>query len=125
VAQRQRVNLARALIHQPPVLLLDEPTLGLDVLGSQVVAEFVAHLRGQGKSVLLTTHRLDEAERLCDRIGLLHRGRLVISGTLAELRAATGCKNLVDMFLELAQAPPALTPDSDGRVTLTPGSPPP
>ena len=123
--QRQRVQLARALIHRPAVLLLDEPTLGLDVLGSQVVAEFVGHLRGEGKAVLLTTHRLDEAERLCDRFGLLHRGRLVSAGTLAELRAATGCKNLVDMFLELAQAPPALTPDSDGRVTLTPGSPPP
>jgi ABC-2 type transport system ATP-binding protein/sodium transport system ATP-binding protein len=109
--QRQRVNLARALIHQPPVLLLDEPTLGLDVLGSQVVAEFVSHLRGQGKAVILTTHRLDEAERLCDRFGLLHRGRLVISGTLAELRSRTGCQNLVDMFLALAQPPPALQRD--------------
>ncbi len=106
--QRQRVNLARALIHQPPVLLLDEPTLGLDVLGSQVVAEFVAHLREQGKAVILTTHRLDEAERLCDRFGLLHRGRLVISGTLGDLQTATGCQNLVDMFLALAKPPPAL-----------------
>ena len=69
------------------------------MLGSQVVAEFVAHLRGEGKAVILTTHRLDEAERLCDRFGLLHQGRLVIAGTLAELRAATGCPNLVDMFL--------------------------
>src|SRR5205823_8813734 len=88
--QKQRVNLARALIHRPPVLMLDEPTLGLDVLGSQVVVEFVAHLRSQGKAVILTTHRLDEAERLCDRFGLLHRGRLATSGTLPELRAATG-----------------------------------
>jgi ABC-type Na+ transport system ATPase subunit NatA/ABC-type Na+ efflux pump permease subunit len=113
--QRQRVNLARALIHQPPVLLLDEPTLGLDVLGSQVVAEFVGHLREQGKAVLLTTHRLDEAERLCDRFGLLHRGRLVVSGTLSELQAATGCRTLVDMFLQLAQAPPALRNDQIPR----------
>jgi ABC-2 type transport system ATP-binding protein/sodium transport system ATP-binding protein len=106
--QRQRVNLARALIHRPPVLLLDEPTLGLDVLGSQVVAEFVAHLRTEGKAVILTTHRLDEAERLCDRFGLLHRGRLVCSGTLAELRAATGCSTLVDMFINLVRPEPAL-----------------
>jgi ABC-2 type transport system ATP-binding protein/sodium transport system ATP-binding protein len=106
--QRQRVNLARALVHQPPVLLLDEPTLGLDVLGSQVVVEFVAHLRSQGKAVILTTHRLDEAERLCDRFGLLHKGRLVSSGTLAELRSITGCNNLVDMFLQLADTGPAL-----------------
>ena len=73
--QRQRLNLARALVHRPPVLLLDEPTHGLDVLGSQVVAEFVAHARTEGKAVILTTHRLDEAERLCDRFGLLHKGR--------------------------------------------------
>jgi ABC-2 type transport system ATP-binding protein/sodium transport system ATP-binding protein len=112
--QRQRVNLARALIHRPPVLLLDEPTLGLDVLGSQVVAEFVSHLRGEGKAVMLTTHRLDEAERLCDRFGLLHRGKLVSGGTLEELRAATGRHSLVDMFLDLAQAPPALTSPTSG-----------
>jgi ABC-2 type transport system ATP-binding protein/sodium transport system ATP-binding protein len=101
--QKQRVNLARALIHQPPVLLLDEPTSGLDVLGSQMVAEFVAHLRSQGKAVILTTHRLDEAEHLCDRFGLLHKGKLVITGTLAELRQATGRTSLVDMFIDLVR----------------------
>jgi ABC-2 type transport system ATP-binding protein/sodium transport system ATP-binding protein len=106
--QRQRLNLARALIHRPPVLLLDEPTLGLDVLGSQVVAEFVAHARGEGKAVILTTHRLDEAERLCDRFGLLHKGRLIETGTLAELRRATGCAGLVEMFLKLAKTGPML-----------------
>jgi sodium transport system ATP-binding protein len=106
--QKQRVNLARALIHRPPVLLLDEPTLGLDILGSQVVAEYIAHLREEGKAVILTTHRLDEAERLCDRFGLLHCGRLVTEGSLAELRAATGCEGLVEMFLKLSQAGPAL-----------------
>jgi len=61
--QKQRLNLARALIHSPPAVLLDEPTLGLDVLGSQVVMEYVAHLRGEGKAVIVSTHRLDEAER--------------------------------------------------------------
>jgi ABC-2 type transport system ATP-binding protein/sodium transport system ATP-binding protein len=106
--QKQRVNLARALIHRPPVLLLDEPTLGLDILGSQVVAEFIGHLREEGKAVILTTHRLDEAERLCDRFGLLHRGKLVSEGSLAELRAITGCQGLVEMFLKLSQAGPAL-----------------
>jgi ABC-2 type transport system ATP-binding protein/sodium transport system ATP-binding protein len=106
--QKQRVNLARALIHRPPVLLLDEPTHGLDVLGSQVVAEFVDHLRRQGKAVILTTHRLDEAERLCDRFGLLHRGRLVCTGTLPELRAATGCATLVEMFINLVRPAPFL-----------------
>jgi ABC-2 type transport system ATP-binding protein/sodium transport system ATP-binding protein len=106
--QKQRVNLARALIHRPPVLLLDEPTLGLDVLGSQVVVEFVGHLRQEGKAVILTTHRLEEAERLCDRFGLLHRGRLVSIGTLAELREQTGRQTLVEMFIDLVKPPPAL-----------------
>jgi ABC-2 type transport system ATP-binding protein/sodium transport system ATP-binding protein len=123
--QRQRVNLARALIHRPPVLLLDEPTLGLDVLGSQVVAEFVGHLRHEGKAAILTTHRLDEAERLCDRFGLLHRGRLVIAGTLEELRAATGQPTLVDMFLTLAKPPPALTPPAEPVTAISPGRAPP
>jgi len=107
--QKQRVNLARALIHRPPVLLLDEPTLGLDILGSQVVAEFVGQMRTEGKAVILTTHQLDEAERLCDRFGLLHKGRLVLAGTLAELREQTGCRTLVEMFVRLVQPGPVLT----------------
>jgi ABC-2 type transport system ATP-binding protein/sodium transport system ATP-binding protein len=92
------VTLARALIHAPPVVLLDEPTRGLDVLGSQVVVDYVRELKTEGKAVIVSTHRLDEAERLCDRFGLLHQGRLRLEGTLAELQTATGCRTLVDMF---------------------------
>jgi ABC-2 type transport system ATP-binding protein/sodium transport system ATP-binding protein len=125
--QKQRVQLARALIHRPPILLLDEPTLGLDVLGSQVVAEFIQHLRAEGKAVLLTTHQLDEAERLCDRFGLLHRGRLVCSGTLAELQAATGCRTVVEMFIHLVQPEPTLRPTdfvpAVSKDTVLPASP--
>jgi len=106
--QRQRVNLARALIHRPPVMLLDEPTLGLDVLGSQVVTEYLMHLRDEGKAVILTTHHLDDAERLCTRFGLMHKGRLVSEGTLEDLRARTGCQGLMEMFLRLARVGPAL-----------------
>jgi sodium transport system ATP-binding protein len=116
--QRQRVNLARALIHRPPVMLLDEPTLGLDVLASQVVTEYIAHLRDEGKAVIMTTHHLDDAERLCTRFGLLHRGVLVSEGTLSELRARTGCTNLMEMFLKLSEVGPALgrqIPESAGR----------
>jgi sodium transport system ATP-binding protein len=109
--QKQRVQLARALMHDPPVLLLDEPTVGLDVFGSQIVVEYLAHLRDLGKAVILTTHRLDEAERLCDRFGLLHQGRMVSEGTLSELRAATGCTTLVEMFLRLANVGPLLRPE--------------
>ncbi len=106
--QKQRVNLARALIHQPPVLLLDEPTSGLDILGSQVGAEYIEHLREEAKAVILTTHRLEEAERLCDRFGLLHEGRLVAEGSLQELREKTGCNSLVEMFLRQTQSGPLL-----------------
>jgi len=99
--QRQRVTLARALIHAPQVMLLDEPTRGLDVLGSQVAFDYIGRLREQGKSVILSTHRLDEAQRLCDRFGLLHEGRLHYEGTMSELHAATGCDSLVDIFGQL------------------------
>lgn len=104
--QRQRINLARAVMHEPPVLLLDEPTRGLDVLGTQVVFDYARRMCEQGKAVILTTHRLDEAQRLCHRFGLLHKGRLVQEGSLAELRAATGCEGLVDMFLKLTTIRP-------------------
>ncbi|HEX3600182.1 MAG TPA: ATP-binding cassette domain-containing protein [Lacipirellulaceae bacterium] len=104
--QRQRVTLARALIHSPPVVLLDEPTRGLDVLGSQVVVDYVRRIRDDGKAVIVSTHRLDEAERLCDRFGLLHQGKLRLEGTLPELREATGCATLVDMFRSFFQPTP-------------------
>lgn len=107
--QRQRVNLARALIHRPPVMLLDEPTLGLDVLGKQVIIEYIELLRREGKAVILTTHHLDDAERLCTRFGLMDRGQLVSEGTLAELRDRTGCRDLIDMFLKLSKTGPALS----------------
>jgi ABC-2 type transport system ATP-binding protein/sodium transport system ATP-binding protein len=113
--QKQRVHLARALIHDPPVLLLDEPTQGVDVLGSQAIVEYVGLLRSQGKAVIITTHRLDEAERLCDRFGLLHKGRLVREGRLDELRASTGCATLVEMFLKLSQVGPMLAGGEEAR----------
>ncbi len=106
--QRQRVNLARALIHRPPVMLLDEPTLGLDVLGTQVITEFIDHLREGGKAVILCTHHLDEAERICTRFGLMHRGRIVAEGNLDQLREQTGCRTLIEMFLKLSVRGPAL-----------------
>ncbi len=99
--QRQRVTLVRGLIHDPPVMLLDEPTRGLDVVGVQTIFEYIGHLRQAGKAVIVCTHRLDEAERLCDRFGLLHQGRLEYEGDMSELRQATGREHLVDMFVDL------------------------
>lgn len=105
--QRQRVTLVRGLIHDPPVMLLDEPTRGLDVVGVQTIFRYIGHLREAGKAVVVCTHRLDEAERLCDRFGLLHRGRLRHHGTLWQLRQSTGREHLVEMFDDLIN--PTLT----------------
>jgi ABC-2 type transport system ATP-binding protein/sodium transport system ATP-binding protein len=103
--QKQRVNLARALIHDPPMILMDEPTRGLDVVGTQVIFDYIATLRGEGKAVIVCTHRLDEAARLCDRFGLLHRGQLRHQGTLSELQRATGSETLTEIFLKLLAEP--------------------
>lgn len=103
--QKQRVTLARGLMHDPPVMLLDEPTRGLDVVGSQAIFRFIDLLKERGKVVLLSTHRLDEAERVCDRFGLLHRGNMQFEGTLSELQSMTGKPHLVDMFIALIDSP--------------------
>lgn len=103
--QRQRVTLVRGLIHDPPVMLLDEPTRGLDVVGVQTIFDYIKHLRDVGKAVIVCTHRLDEAQRLCDRFGLLHRGSLRHSGSMDDLRQATGHDHLVEMFVDLMAEP--------------------
>lgn len=99
--QKQRVNLARALMHNPSVMLLDEPTRGLDIVGSQAIFEYIQLLRSDDRAVIVCTHRLDEAERLCDRFSLIHYGRVRHQGTLSELQAATGRNTLTDMFVDL------------------------
>ena len=101
--QKQRVNLARSLIHDPPVVLMDEPTRGLDVVGAKVVFDYVDRLRNENKAVVVCTHQLEEAERLCDRFGLLHHGQLRYEGSLAELREQSGQNTLVEMFLSLLE----------------------
>lgn len=99
--QKQRVTLARALMHDPPVMLLDEPTRGLDIVGTHVIFEYVEQLKAMGKAIVLSTHRLDEASQVCDRLGLLHQGRLQHEGTFAELQQQTGLSTLYEMFLKL------------------------
>ncbi len=84
---RRRLDIAMSLIGNPPVILLDEPTSGLDPEGRLEVWQAVRELAGQGRTVLLTTQALDEAEQLADRIAILHEGRITVNGTLAELRA--------------------------------------
>ena len=102
--QKQRTNIARALVGDPPILILDEPTLGLDVLSNRVILDFIVRERREGKTIILCTHYLDEAESMCDAIGLLHNGRLVAEGTLEELRAFSGEQRLSNIFLKIVHA---------------------
>jgi ABC-2 type transport system ATP-binding protein len=83
---QRRLNIAVALIHQPKLVILDEPTTGLDIEARYEVWELIRQLKSQGITVLLTTHLLDEAERLCQKIGILKQGRILVEGSLAELR---------------------------------------
>jgi sodium transport system ATP-binding protein len=102
--QRQRVGIARAVLHDPPVLILDEPTVGLDVLATRFLRDFVRAERDRGKAVVYSTHYMAEAELLCDRIGLLYRGRMLTEGPPAALRAAAGdAASLEEAFLRLVE----------------------
>src|SRR5579864_5501544 len=84
---KQRLKLAQAIVHDPPVLLLDEPTSGLDPAGREAMLQLLLNLgREHGKSFILSTHLLGDVERVCDRVVILHRGRLLLQGTVAELR---------------------------------------
>lgn len=101
--QKQRVSIARTVFHSPDVLILDEPTAGLDVISSQYILNFIRKERDKGKSILFSTHNMSEAELLCDRIGLLHKGRLLDEGTLPQLKNNANKKNLTEVFLHYAQ----------------------
>jgi len=102
--QKQRVNIARALIADPPILVLDEPTLGLDVLSNRLILEFIRTQADAGKAVLLSTHALDEIDKMCRRMGLIHNGQLIAEGELDALREQTGCQRLSEVFLRLVGA---------------------
>jgi sodium transport system ATP-binding protein len=98
---RQRVAIARTIVHDPPVLILDEPSYGLDVPSARLIENFVLEARRQGKCIVLSTHVMEEAEYLCDRIAVIHEGRVRITGTMDDLRAATGKTRLREIFLDL------------------------
>lgn len=97
--QKQKVAIARAIVHDPPVLMFDEPTSNLDVLASREIREFMVESKGRGKCVIFSTHVLHDAERLCDRVTIIHRGQVVASGPTAEVRGAN--RDLEDAFLHL------------------------
>jgi len=97
--QKQKLAISRAIVHDPQVLMFDEPTSNLDVLASRDVREFMVESKQRGKCVIFSTHVMHDAERLCDRITILHQGEVVASGSTAEVRGAG--RELEDAFLEL------------------------
>lgn len=101
---KQKVAIARTLAHDPPVLIFDEPTVGLDVLNAIALLEVVEELSAEGRTVIYSSHIMSEAERLCDRIAVLHRGRILALGTLEELQDATGLHYLQDIFVHFVKA---------------------
>lgn len=96
--QTQRANIARCLIHNPAIYIFDEPTLGLDIISSHAIVEFMRQEKKRGKTVVYSTHYLEEAESLCDRIVMIHHGRLVAQGTPKELKAQYQAKTLRNVF---------------------------
>ncbi len=100
--QKQKVAIARAIVHDPPVLMFDEPTSNLDVLASREIREFMVESKNHGKCVVFSTHVLHDAERLCDRVTIIHQGRVVASGPTTEVRGAY--LELEDAFMKLVEA---------------------
>jgi sodium transport system ATP-binding protein len=98
---RQKVSIARAIIHDPPVMIFDEPTLGLDVLVARAVLQNIERLRGEGKCILYSTHIMREVEKLCDRVAVISKGRIQACGTLADLREQHGEQDLEELFFRL------------------------
>lgn len=100
---KQKVSIARTIVHDPPVIIFDEPTSGLDVLVARNVLQAVAALKEQGKCIIFSTHIMREVEKLCDRIAVIHKGRIVDSGTLPELADRHQQPDVEELFFDLIE----------------------
>ena len=100
---RQKLSLARSIVHDPPVLIFDEPTTGLDVMTAHTVMEYINYFREEGKTIVISTHQMRVAEKLCDRIGILFEGQIRDEGSLEELLSRHDAENLEDVFFSLAE----------------------
>ncbi len=96
---KQKVSIARTVAHDPPVLIFDEPTVGLDVMNALEMVKVIRELRDEGKTIIFSSHIMSEVEKLCDRIAIVHRGQLLALGTLDELRVSSGQHYLEDIFV--------------------------
>ena len=106
---KQKTSIARTLIHDPAVMIFDEPTLGLDVMTARSIVKFVRDCRNRGKTVIYSTHVMSEVEKLCDVIGIIHAGQLVAEGTLAELQQRYGEQDMEEIFVKAVGGEAALT----------------
>ena len=100
---KQKVSIARTIVHDPPVIIFDEPTSGLDVLVARNVLQTVAALKKQGKCIIFSTHIMREVEKLCDRIAVIHKGRIVDEGTLPELATRHDQPDVEELFFDLIE----------------------
>jgi len=98
---KQKVSIARTLIHDPQVIFFDEPTSGLDVLSSRTIVNFIKTCREKGKTVIFSTHFMSEVRRLCDRVVLIHQGKVYFTGTVEEMKTQSGEEDLEEAFLKL------------------------
>ena len=98
---KRRVNMAMALVQDPKIVFLDEPTVTMDPQSRRATWDFIRELRTKGKTIILTTHYMEEAEELCDRIGIIDHGKLIELGTPAELKSKHGAKTLEDVFINI------------------------
>ena len=98
---KRRLNIAMALINDPELIFLDEPTVGMDVQSRHAVWDFLKELKTRNRTIILTTHYMEEAEQLCDRVGIIDYGKLVALGTAAELRSNFGAKDLEEVFVKI------------------------
>jgi sodium transport system ATP-binding protein len=101
---KQKVSLARTIVHDPPVLVFDEPTVSLDILVARTVTDFVAQCRDRGRTVILSTHIMSEVEKLCDDVAILFRGRLLDQGTVEEVKRRHGSESIEELFFGLVDA---------------------
>jgi len=101
---KQKTSIARTLVHDPAVMIFDEPTLGLDVMTARSIVRFVRDCKTRGKTVIYSTHVMSEVDKLCDVVGIIHDGRLLAEGTPAELRARTGEQDLEEVFVKITGA---------------------
>jgi sodium transport system ATP-binding protein len=100
---KQKVSIARTIVHDPPVLIFDEPTSGLDVLVARALLKAIESLRTLGKCIIFSTHIMREVEKLCDRIAIIHRGRILAMGSIDELRKKYGQNDMEELFFELIE----------------------